>query len=111
MLTRLATLVVVRRRLVLVAAVVFVAVAGAVGGGVAGRLTSGGFGDPGAESTRARHAVEDQLDQGDPNVVLLVTAPGGNVDVPAVTAEGTALTAELAAEEGMAEAISYWSLG
>ena len=42
-----------RPRTVLAATAVFLALAGAVGTGVFGRLSAGGFGDPAAESTRA----------------------------------------------------------
>jgi RND superfamily putative drug exporter len=44
-------------------------------------------------------------------VILVVTAPGGSVDDPAVVAEGMALTEALASEEGVTAASSYWTLG
>jgi RND superfamily putative drug exporter len=46
-----------------------------------------------------------------PNVVLLATAPGGDVDSPAAAAAGQALTDELAAEKGVTDVVSYWSEG
>jgi hypothetical protein len=46
-----------------------------------------------------------------PNLVLLVTAKHGSVDDPAVTAEGAALTQELAGEPAVQQASSYWTLG
>ncbi|HEX9992588.1 MAG TPA: MMPL family transporter [Acidimicrobiales bacterium] len=111
MLEAIGRLVTARRRLVLVVALVAFAVAGALGGGVAERLSSGGFEDPGAESTRAEDLLRDHFGTGTPNVVLLVTADGGSVDDPAVAAAGQALTEELAAQPGVAEVASYWSLG
>lgn len=87
------------------------AIAGAVGGGVADHLSSGGFEDPAAESTRAGRLIDDVFGAGEPNLVLLVTATRGDVDAPAVVAAGAALTAELAATEGIEQASSYWSLG
>ena len=75
---RLAHVLVRRRRRVLVGALVAFVLAGAFGGGVASKLSQGGFDDPGSESFRADEALEDVFEQGDPHVVLLVetTAPG-----------------------------------
>jgi putative drug exporter of the RND superfamily len=111
MLDRIGRLVTARRRLVLVVALVAFAVSGALGAGVADRLSSGGFQDPDAESTRAEDLLRDRFHTGTPNVVLLVTADGRSVDDPDVAAAGVALTEELAAEPGVAEVASYWSLG
>lgn len=114
MLARLGSFVVRRRRLVLVLAVVAFAVSGGLGGGVAQRLSSGGFEDPGAESSRLEDVLAEEFGAGTPNVVLLVTAREGGVDDPAVTEAGRALAEELAAEEhdgvGMTEVLSYWAL-
>ena len=111
MLARLARFTVRRRRLVLIGTVVGFAVAGALGAGVADRLSAGGFEDPAAESTKANRIVDEVFRAGDPNLVLLVTARGGNVDHPAVAAAGNGLTAELARTPGIDQAVSYWSLG
>ncbi|HEV3225936.1 MAG TPA: MMPL family transporter [Acidimicrobiales bacterium] len=110
-LVRLARVTVRRRRLILVGAVIAFAVSGALGGGVASKLSSGGFDDPGAESTKAQQYLDTHFKQaGMPNVVLLVTAdPGRTVDSPDVVATGQALTAELAHEHGITFAASYWS--
>ena len=75
------------------------------------RLKSGGFDDPGAESTRAAKVLADEFGTGDPNLVLLVTAKGGQVDDPAVAAAGEALTTRLAAEPDLAQVVSYWATG
>jgi RND superfamily putative drug exporter len=109
MLTRFARLSTGRPRAVLVVAAVFFAVAGAIGGGVAERLTSGGFDDPAAESSKAGDLLAAEFDTGVPNVVLLVTADSGDVDDPEVAAAGRALTERLAAEPGLDDVISYWS--
>src|SRR5687767_783573 len=103
---------VVRRRVaVLVAAVLAMVVAGALGGGVAAHLSGGGFEDPGAESSRAKRVLEQSFGTRNPNLVLLVTAADGSVDGPAAAAAGVALTKELASEPGIAQAVSYWTLG
>ena len=112
MLERLARLVVHRRRVVLlVTGLAFLAAAG-FGSGVFGAMKTGGFEDPAAESTRAMRLVEDRFGQGDPDIVLLVTAKGGaSVDDTAVAAAGVSLTAELGREADVVQSVSYWTLG
>jgi putative drug exporter of the RND superfamily len=110
MLDGIARLVVHRRRLVLVVAALAFALAGAFGAGVADRLTLGGFEDPSAESARAARILEDRFG-GQPTIVVLVEPPAGTgVDDPGVAALGRRLTEELAAEEGVSAAVSYWTL-
>ena len=106
----LARLIVARRRLVLVVALILAALAGAFGGSVAKNLSNGGFDDPHAESTAARKIIEKGFGAGTPNLVLLVTAKDGSVDSPASRAAGLALTKELADASGVASPASYWSL-
>jgi RND superfamily putative drug exporter len=111
MLARFARLATRHTRSVLVAALLFVVVAGAAGGGVADHLTSGGFEDPGTESVRAEKALADRFHTGIPNVVLVVTARDGDVDAPAVAAAGRDLAADLDAEPDVTDVVSYWSEG
>ncbi|MGH9156271.1 MAG: MMPL family transporter [Acidimicrobiales bacterium] len=111
MLVRLAQFTVRRRRRILVITAALFAVAAGFGGGVAGHLSSGGFEDPGAESTRAGRIVDEVFGAGEPNLVLLVEAKGGDVDGPDAVTAGAALTAELAGRSGIDLAVSYWSLG
>jgi RND superfamily putative drug exporter len=111
MLSRLAQIATRRAPAVLASALAFVVLAGVLGGGVAENLTSGGFEDPSSESARAEEALAARLGTGVPNLVLLVTAPGGEVDAPEVQGAGRALTAELAAEPGVGDVVSYWSEG
>jgi RND superfamily putative drug exporter len=113
MLARIAHTTVRRRRPILVLAAVLFVFSGAIGGGVAQQLSSGGFEDPSAESTRAEHYLIDHFDgAGTPNIILLVTVdPGSTVDDPAAASAGQSLTAELQAEGKMAYVASYWSLG
>ncbi len=100
-----------RRRPVLVAAGVFFVAAGAVGGTVADSLSRGGFDDPDAESVIARQRLEDEFGAGLPAYVLVVTPTGGGIDDPAVASRGRQLTGDLAAEPGVADAVSYWTTG
>ncbi|HEV2761074.1 MAG TPA: MMPL family transporter [Acidimicrobiales bacterium] len=103
---------VVRRRVaVLVASVLAMFVAGAIGGGVAKHLSGGGFEDPTAESSQAKRVLEQSFGTRSPNVVLLVTSADGSVDSAAAAEAGAALTRELAAEAGVTQSVSYWTLG
>ncbi len=108
MLTRLAPVLVARRRLVLVLAFVFLALAGGLASGVAKDLSAGGFEDPRSESERAAVALDEQFKTGASNILLLVTTPAG---VDQAEQSGTALTQQLAAEEGVADVLSYWTAG
>ncbi len=109
MLTSLGWFLVRRRVVVCAAAVVALVVCGALGSGVAQKLTSGGLLDPGAESSRAAEALGRDFGQEERNLLLLVTAQEG-VDDPAVARAGRALTRELAAEAGVVDVESYWTL-
>jgi len=111
MLSRLGRFTVRRRKAVLITAAALFALAGSFGGSAAEHLSSGGFGDPSSESFRADEALLDTFGAGTPNLVLLVTAPGGSVDDPAVAEAGAALTAELAGEAHLTNVVSYWSMG
>ncbi|MGE3621819.1 MAG: MMPL family transporter [Acidimicrobiia bacterium] len=111
MFTRLGRFVVRRRRRVLWSTLAAVVVAAVVGSGVFGVLKDGGFEHPGSESTRAADELAERFGTGDPNLVVLATADGGDVDAPEAAADGLALTQELAAIEGVGDVVSYWSLG
>jgi RND superfamily putative drug exporter len=108
MLARLAPVLVARRRLVLVLAIVFLALAGGLGGSVAKELSAGGFTDPKQQSEVAAAALEKDFGTGPSNYLLLVTAPQG---VDRVSAAGTALTRRLAGETGVKDVQSYWTAG
>jgi len=111
MLARLGRFTVRRRRVILISAVVGLLVAGALGGSVVKRLSTGGFTDPNSESARAEALLLKQFHFGNPNLVLLVTAKHGSVDAPTVAAQGRALTAALGHEADVQGAVSYWTLG
>ncbi|WP_246102825.1 MMPL family transporter [Streptomyces piniterrae] len=99
----------VRRRVpVLLAALLAVAAAIPVGGGAADRLSSGGFTDPTAESSKAQEFLADRFGSGVPNLVLLAHAPGP-VDDPRTATAGRDLTRRLAQEPGVLSAASYWT--
>jgi RND superfamily putative drug exporter len=107
-LSRLAPVLVARRRLVLVLAVVFLALAGGLGGSVAKELSAGGFADPKQQSERAAAALDSTFHTGASNFVLLVKTPAG---VDKAQTPGVALTRKLAAEQGLTDVVSYWTGG
>jgi len=109
--TALARLVVRRTRLVLFGSLVAFVVTVILGGGVFGSLSSGGFEDPGSDSARAGRILEERFGAGSPNILLVVTADGGDVDSPEAVAAGTGLSADLAAVAGVDDVASYWTLG
>ena len=121
MLNRLAAFIVRRGRIVLLAALVATIAAGAIGGGVASHLSSGGFFDPSAPSSKAHDLLASQFHTGDPNLVLLLTAKRAlgsasgapAVDDPAIGRAALALTDQLSREPhiGADQVSSYWSLG
>jgi putative drug exporter of the RND superfamily len=94
-------------RLVLVAALLAVAAFGALGLGAFGKLQTGGFLDPGAQSTTAQ-TLTDQRFGGSVGVVLLVHAEAGTVDGAAARSAGAAAARRLAAMPGVSNVVSYW---
>ena len=111
MLSRIGRFTIRRRKLVLIGAALVFVLSGAYGGPVSEHLSSGGFDDPASESFKADEVLERTFGSSTPNLILLVTAKGGDVDAPTVAAAGTALTQELSSEQYMGQVASYWSLG
>ena len=87
-----------RRWVVLVAALAFLAVAGAWGTGVFGRLTGAGFEDPGSESARATAVAAAHLGRDDADVVVLYRSADRTVEDPAYRRAVTATLAALPAD-------------
>ena len=114
MFKRIAQLVTRHRRIVVAMAIIAFAVSGGLGGGVAAKLSTGGFDATDSPSFRAQQYLTDEFGTGTPNVILLVTARSGDINDPAVAKAAGALASRLGAEqfEGlkMAEVVSYWSL-
>ena len=109
MFDRLAGLVLRKPRAVLVVTLLLVVLAaGALGAGLTSRLTMGGYESKDTESARAAQVIEDQFQQGPPNLVLLVTDARG-VDQPEVAAAGAALTERVSREAGVSNVVSYWT--
>jgi RND superfamily putative drug exporter len=96
-----------RARLVLVVAMLVVIGFGALGLGAFGKLKTGGFQDPGAESTIAQ-TLTDQRFGGSAGVVLLIHAEAGTVNDAPARAAGAEAARRLAAVPGVSNVVSYW---
>jgi putative drug exporter of the RND superfamily len=96
-----------RARLVLVAALLAVVGFGVLGFGAFGKLKTGGFADPGADSTTAQ-TLTDQRFGGSDGVVLLVHAEAGTVDDAPARAAAAQAASRLAAVSGVSNVMSYW---
>ncbi|QNJ95970.1 MMPL family transporter [Mycolicibacterium fluoranthenivorans] len=94
------------RRILIIAALMAVAAA-VFGVPVAQKLTAGGFSDPGAESSRAADLLTRKFDQGDMQLLIVVSAPDGAMS-PAARAVGTQIAAELHASPNVATVNSAW---
>jgi putative drug exporter of the RND superfamily len=108
MLARLANLGIGYPRRVLAGALLLLVLAAAFGAQVQRHLSAGGFSDPAAASSKANDLLASRFDAGDPNLLLLVSAPAG-VDSPAVQAEGRRIVAELRTESNVSQVASYWT--
>ena len=108
MLTRLADLGIRAPRRVLGVAALFFVLAAAYGISAAGHLSSGGFTDPSAPSTKAAALLQQQFHTGDPNLVLEVTAPD-SVNSAAARNEGRALVDALHNSSYASGVVSYWT--
>src|SRR5438067_3162039 len=109
--TRIGQLAVDNPKKVLATAGVFFVLAGLAGNGLVHHLSTGGLDDTGSQATRAQRTLARVFHQGNPDVVLMVHARHGGVDDTVVAAEGRRITGELAAQPGVEQAASYWSLG
>jgi RND superfamily putative drug exporter len=98
-----------RRGLILVAALVLMVLAGVAGSDAGDKLTSGAYLDPSAESQRAAARLTQEYPGGPPNLVLLAETNTGTVDSSATVESGRALTAQLAETPGVGGVHSYWA--
>ncbi|WP_406317072.1 MMPL family transporter [Streptosporangium sp. NBC_01639] len=110
-LRRLGYLLVRRRRLVMIVSLLATLAMAVLAVGAVGGLSLARFEAPGSESDRAGAELAERFGTGSVDLILLVTARSGDVNAPAVVAAGQALTRELAASGGVAEAASYWTRG
>ncbi|HJU98278.1 MAG TPA: MMPL family transporter [Jiangellaceae bacterium] len=95
---------------VLVASVIVLVGVGVLGAGAFGKLQTGGFEDPHAESTTASDLIDERF-AGESDLVFLVTSDAGTVDDPEPAAAGATLTATMAADPELSRVVSYWDSG
>ena len=96
---------------VLALGLVGLVVGAALAAGTMDRLMLSRFESPDSQSAQVEARLAEEFGTGKHHALLLVTATGGDVDSPPVTAAGSALEAELADDPAVAEATSYWSSG
>ncbi|MFH9619031.1 MMPL family transporter [Streptomyces pratensis] len=100
-----------RWRFALLALTVLVTIGlGAVGMGVFGKLSGGGWTPADSDSARADSLLREHFRSGSPDLVLLVEAPG-SVDEPQAAAAGRHLTERLRADARVQHLDSYWPQG
>ncbi|MFD9780813.1 MMPL family transporter [[Kitasatospora] papulosa] len=100
-----------RRRHVFLALTLLVTLGlGAVGTGVFGKLSGGGWTPADSDSARADALLREHFRSGSPDLVLLVGAPG-SVDEPRAAAAGRRLTERLRTDARVRHLDSYWPDG
>lgn len=97
-----------RRRFVLVGALVFVAFAVMWGTRVFGSLASGGFEDPGSESSKSADLAAATVGSGAPDVIVLYRSANHTVDEPAFRTAVEQTLADLPAD-AVRQTTTYWS--
>jgi RND superfamily putative drug exporter len=100
-----------RDRWIICGGVVVAVIAAIFGSSVEKRLSTGGFADPGSESSRASAALQRDFHASVPNLVVLVRGRHGTVDDPVVAAAGQALAGAIAGDPGVTGLTSYWQQG
>lgn len=98
-----------RRGLVLVVALLLLGLAGVVGRTASDKVVSGAYLDPSAESQRAAEMLTESFSGGPANLVLLVETVSGDVDAPGARQAGVDLTEQLSQRRGVAGVQSYWT--
>jgi len=99
-----------RRRAVLAATGLFLALALAWGTSVFGALVGGGFDDPDSDSYRAAQLLDDRLGRDDADVVVLYSSDELTVDDPAFRDAVTSTLEALPSSE-VAATRTFWSTG
>lgn len=98
-----------RKGMVLLAALLLMILAGVTGRDAGDKLTSGAYLDPSAESQRAAGLLVEEFPGGPANLVLIAEASTGSVDAPAAAESGRELTRRLVEMPGVGGVTSYWT--
>jgi RND superfamily putative drug exporter len=107
MLARMARLAVTTPRRIVGITVLFVVVAAVFGVPAATKLSPGGFLDPASESARAAATLAEKFNQGDMDLVLLVSSAGGANDA-AARAVGADIARQLSQSPFVSRVTSPW---
>lgn len=105
--TRWASFVVSHKRWVLTVAIAVVALSGVWGLGVFGKLSEGGFIDPGSEAAEVSSLIAG-LGQQTPDIVAIYTAPEGKT-IDDIAPDVTAVLDEFQSEYTVENVTSYWT--
>ena len=108
MLQRIAGMAIAAPRLILAVAALVMVAAAVFGLPVAKSLSAGGFQDPNAESSKALQLLTDKFDQGDMQLLLVVSAPDGFGGQRA-RAVGTQIVDHLQQSPHVASVTSAWT--
>jgi trehalose monomycolate/heme transporter len=98
-----------RRWIVIIAVLVLIVIGGAWGSGVSGKLTQGGYDDPGSQAAKVDTIIADSIGKQGGDVAVLYTALAGTtVDDPALARK---INDKLAAlpEADVSKVVSYWN--
>ncbi|WP_304119178.1 MMPL family transporter [Mycolicibacterium bacteremicum] len=98
-----------RKGVVLLAALLLMILAGLSGRDAGDKLTSGAYLDPSADSQRAAELLAEEFPGGPANLVLIAEASTGSVDAPATAESGRELTRRLVEMPGVGGVTSYWT--
>ncbi len=103
--------VIVRRRKAVLAGFIFAVIAsGVIGSLVFSQLQSGGYSDPGSDSTKASKYLTDVFKVQDPAIIFIIDA-GKSAANPTVATEVAVIEADVRATSGVEKTLSYWSAG
>nr|WP_206040148.1 MMPL family transporter [Rhodococcus sp. HNM0563] len=97
-----------RPKRILVGAVLFLLVAGAIGAPVNSLLAAGGYNDPTSQSHLASDILQKHFDRGSLPVVFEVVAPGG-ADSPAARSRAVEVERVLRESNHIRQVVSYWT--
>lgn len=108
LLHRIALLALAAPRRILVAAALLTVALGVFGVPVAKSLSPSGFSDPGSESAHAAALLTEKFDQGDVQMLIVVSSPNG-IDAQEVREVGTEIVADLDDNPHVAGVSSPWT--
>jgi RND superfamily putative drug exporter len=101
-----------RRWIVLVLGLVFLAASVLYGTSLFGKLTSGGFYDPAADSTQVMEAMHDKLGQDREQLIAVFTSKDGTtIEDPTYRAEVEETLAKVVGVEGVGRIASFYTTG